>query len=73
MIDVEKRLCQKLAKQFDLPVSEVIKIQRSQFKQLAETFRAKEGKAFSIPYLGEFSIKKTQAHKFIENINTVEK
>jgi hypothetical protein len=56
MIDAEEKLCQKLAKEFNIDVREIIKIQRSQFKQIANTMRAKEGKSFALPYLGEFTI-----------------
>lgn len=56
MLDVEDRICQRLAKEFGLDVREIQRIERSQFKQVTNCFRSFEGKAFAIPYLGEFAV-----------------
>lgn len=71
MLDIEERICQRLAKEFGLDSREIKKIQRSQFKQVTNTFRKKDGSAFTLPYIGEFSVIPNQEYKFVEN-NKVE-
>lgn len=60
MLDIEDRICQKLAKEFGLPVEEIRAIQRSQFKQVKKTIQEFDGKCFAIPYLGEFQFKDSE-------------
>lgn len=71
MLEVEERLCQKLAKIYGLPVREIKRIQRSQYKQVTKTFNEKQGKAFAVPYLGEFDVIPKRG-KILENKNKVE-
>lgn len=56
MLDVEERICQKIAKEFNLSPAEVRTIHRSQYRQITKTMRAFEGYAFALPYIGEFSV-----------------
>lgn len=58
MLDVELRICQKIAKEFGLDPMEVQRIQRSQFKTVANCFRAKEGAAYTVIGLGEFLLRR---------------
>ena len=56
MLEVELRICQRLAKEFGLSVQEIQRIERSQFKNVTKLMRTFSGKAFGIPYLGEFAV-----------------
>lgn len=56
MIDIEEKLCQRIAKEFGLDAKEVMRIQRSQFRQAYKTIKSFEGKCFALPYIGEFSV-----------------
>lgn len=71
MLDVEERICQKLAKEYGLSVREIKRIERSQYKQVTKTFNEKKGKAFAVPYLGEFDVIPERG-KILENKNKVE-
>jgi hypothetical protein len=71
MLDVEERICQKLAKIYGLSPIEIKRIERSQFKQVTRTFNEKQGKAFAIPYLGEFDVIPARG-LILENKNKVE-
>jgi hypothetical protein len=75
MLETELRICQRIAKEYNLDVQEVIRIQRSQFKNVAKLIRAYEGKAFALPYLGEFCMlpKKERYLEVCRENNKVEK